>query len=74
MGYDLWALQLTNQENDREFVLLFRNSSLAPGEKGWQEASVPMSEEQLREALSKLNVPEVEVDERIAEARQKIDS
>jgi len=71
MEYDLWAVQSTNLEKDKEFVLVFRNSSLTPGEKGWQEASVPMSEEQLKEALRKLNVPEAKVNEEIVRARRK---
>ncbi len=72
MEFDLWAVQSTNlEDNTREFVLVLRDSSLKPGEKGWQETSVPMSEEQVREALSKLNVPNVRVDEEIAKARKK---
>ena len=71
MGFDLWAIQSTNLDKEREFVLIFRDSSLMPGEKGWQETSVPMSEEQLREALSRLNVPNARVEEEVANARKK---
>lgn len=73
MGYDLWAIQTTNLGSDREFVLVFRDSSLVPGEKGWQETSAPMSERQLREALTKLNISAAKAEEGIARARKKVE-
>ncbi len=71
MDFDPWAIQSTNLDKAREFVLVFRDSNLKPGEKGWQETSVPMSEEQLRQTLNKLNVPSEGVEEEIAKARKK---
>ena len=73
MGYDLWAIETTNLGSDREFVLVFRDSSLVPGEKGWQETSAPMSEQQLREASTKLNIAAAKAEEGIARARKKVE-
>ena len=55
----------------REFVLIIRNENLSPCQKGWQETSVPMSEEQVREALLRLQVPEAKIDEEITTARSR---
>ena len=57
VDFDLKAIKATD-DKVREFVLLIRNENLPPSQKGWQETSVPMSEEQVREALLRLQVPE----------------
>ena len=68
IDFDLKAIKATD-DKDREFVLIIRNENLQPCEKGWQETSVPMSEEQVREALLRLQVPKAKIDEEITIAR-----
>jgi hypothetical protein len=68
--FDLRAIKATD-DKDREFVLIIRNENLPPCQKGWQETSVPMSEEQVREALLRLQVPETKIDEEITTARRR---
>ena len=68
IDFDLKAIKATD-DKEREFVLIIRNENLQPCQKGWQETSVPMSEEQVREALLRLQVPETKIDEEITIAR-----
>lgn len=69
MTYDSWAVSWAEEDKEREFILLLRDSSLAPGARGWQWTSELMSEEKLRQELAKMNVLNEKADADIAKAR-----
>jgi hypothetical protein len=58
-------------DEDREFILILRDSSLKPSTKGWQETTGPMTEEALRRVLAELNIPSEKVNAEIEEARRQ---
>jgi hypothetical protein len=69
MAYDSWGITLAEDDKEREFVLILRDSNLSPGASGWQRTSEPMSEEKLRQELAKMNVPQEKAAAEIAKAR-----
>jgi hypothetical protein len=70
MGYDQWAVELTQEDDlEREFVLKLRDSNLAPESSRWQWMSSAMSEGKIRQELSKINVPREKQDADITKAR-----
>jgi len=67
IDFDSKAIKATD-ERDRELCWLSGMKNLPPCQKAWQETGVPMSEEQVREALLRLQVPETRIDEEIINA------
>jgi hypothetical protein len=67
MAYDSWAIALAEDDQEREFVLIRRDSSLAPGARGWQWTRDPISEEDLRWELA--DERKEKVDAEITKAR-----
>jgi hypothetical protein len=68
VAYDRWGISFVGgDDKEREFVLTWRDSSSAPGARGWQWTSQPMSEESLRQELA--DVPKEKVDAEVTKAR-----
>lgn len=71
VSIDNWALIAMRNDEDREFILILRDSSFPPSTKGWQETTGPMAEETLRKTMAELHIPNEKIDAEIGEARKQ---
>jgi len=67
-NFDKWAVLKGSEAKEEEFVLAFQDSSL-PQNKPFMHTSEPMSEEDIRKELEKMNVSKADADAAIAKAR-----